>query len=48
MEEVDYTPVNMISASDPLPVFMKYCCVLPSGKVVSILEVEAEDMPAPP
>jgi len=48
VDEVNITPVNIISASDPFPVFMKYCCVLPSGKVVLILEVEAEDMPAPP
>jgi len=40
--------VNIVSAADPLPVFIKYCCVLPSGRVVLILEVEADDMPAPP
>ena len=38
----------MISASLPVPVFMKYCLSLPSSSLVVIFEVEADDMPAPP
>lgn len=38
----------MISASSPVPVFMKYSFCFPSGKVVLIFDVEAELMPPPP
>jgi len=38
----------MSSASEPLPVFMKNCFLLPSSEVVVIFIVEADDMPAPP
>jgi len=41
-------PVNMSSASESLPVFMKNCFLLPSSAVVVIFIVEADDMPAPP
>lgn len=38
----------MVEASDPLPVFMKYCFSVPSSSVVVIFEVEAELQPPPP
>ena len=37
----------MISASFPLPVFMKKCLSVPSSSVVVILEVDADEEPLP-
>jgi len=38
----------MISASFPLPVFMKKCFFDPFSSVVVILEVDADEQPPPP
>ena len=39
---------NMVSASLPLPLFMKYCISSPLGSFVVILDAVAEESPPPP
>lgn len=47
-EEVGVEPSNITAAALPVPVFMKYDFVEPSGNVVWILHVDAEEQPPPP
>ncbi|KAI7223991.1 hypothetical protein KC333_g20 [Hortaea werneckii] len=42
------SPANMVSASLPLPLFMKYCMSSPLGSFVVILDAVAEESPPPP
>lgn len=50
MSRVDLVdiPLNIVSASLPVPVFMKNCCSLPSLCLVAIFNVVAELHPPPP